>query len=202
MSSGVSRPDSLPADESAELDRRLVRSIAAGSAEALADLYDRHAAGVFGLARRITGRPEDAEEVVQDVFAQVWRQACRYEDERASVAGWVLMLARTRAIDRLRARAVRPDLAMPVSPEAVPAIVAGDPDPERLTLSADEARRVQAAVADLPAEQRSLLELAFYQGLTHAEIAADTGTPLGTVKTRLRTAMFALRRVLAPGDGR
>src|ERR1700731_2115946 len=94
---------------SAEVDQTLVREIAGGSSDALARLYDRHAGTVFALARRIVARPEDAEEVVQDVFAQVWRQAARYCDARASVAGWIVMLARTRSIDPVRARGARHD---------------------------------------------------------------------------------------------
>lgn len=177
-------------------DAALVRAIASGSSDALGALYDRHAALVFGLARRITGRQEDAEEVVQDVFAQVWRQAARYQDGRATVAGWVVMLARTRAIDRLRARMARPDLAAPVAPDDAPALVAREPDPEVVTMSAQDGHRVRRVLAALPDAQRSLVELAYYGGLTHTEIAGQTGIPLGTVKTRLRTALIALREAL------
>ena len=106
---GALDPKATDRIEWAEADQRLVRDVAAGSTEALARLYDRHAGTVFGLARRILNRLEDAEEVVQDVFAQVWREAGRYERGRATVAGWVVMLARTRAIDRLRSRNARPD---------------------------------------------------------------------------------------------
>ncbi len=186
----------LLADGPAEADRQLIRSIGAGSAEALADLYDRYASTVFGLAKRITGRVEDAEEVVQDVFAQVWRQATRYEGARATVAGWIVMLARTRAIDRVRARNARPDQAAAVDPDAIAPISAAGPDPETVTLSAEDARGVQRALDRLPEAQRSLVDLAYYEGLTHAEIAARTGVPLGTVKTRLRTAMMTLRDAL------
>jgi RNA polymerase sigma-70 factor (ECF subfamily) len=190
------RLDPLLADIPAEADRQLIRSIGAGSAEALADLYDRYASTVFGLAKRITGRVEDAEEVVQDVFAQVWKQATRYESARATVAGWIVMLARTRAIDRVRARTARPDQSAGVDPDAIAPISADGPDPEQVTLSAEDARGVQSALERLPEAQRSLVDLAYYEGLTHAEIAARTGIPLGTVKTRLRTAMMTLRDAL------
>jgi RNA polymerase sigma-70 factor (ECF subfamily) len=175
-------------------DLELVRSVAAGSAEALGTLYDRHAATVFALARRIVSRPEDAEEVVQDVFAQVWRQASRYQDTRASVAGWMIMLARTRAIDRLRARRARPDDDRSAPPPTGTVLMSADPDPEALTLSAENVERVKGACAALPEQLKSLLELAYYQGLSHSEIAAATGVPLGTVKTRLRSAMDLLRQ--------
>jgi len=176
------------------VDVGLVRDIAAGSADALAALYDKYAPSVFALARRIVSRPEDAEEVVQDVFSQVWHQASRYQQARASVAGWLVMLARTRAIDRLRARRARPDAGDLNPPAAGIALMSADPDPEELTVSAQNAARVKSACASLPTELRSLLDLAFYQGLTHSEIAAATGLPLGTVKTRLRSAMDLLRQ--------
>jgi len=177
-------------------DGELIRSIAAGSAEALGALYDRYAALVFGLARRVTGRVEDAEEVVQDVFTQVWRQAARYEVGRATVAGWLVMLARTRAIDRGRSRWARPDQTSAVEPGSVPVLVAHDPTPEAVVVSADEALRVRQALVELPENQRDLVELAYYDGLTHVEIAERTGVALGTVKTRIRSAMVALRGAL------
>lgn len=181
--------------EPAEVDRQLVRSIAGGSAEAVADLYDRHAPLIFGLARRMVGRPEDAEEIVQDVFAQVWRQAARYQEGRATVVGWLVMLTRTRAIDRIRSRNARPD-RVGASIDVVPALASAAPDPEASALSASDVGVVKRALAVLPEGQRSLVELAYYEGLSHSEIAERTGVALGTIKTRLRTAMFALRDAL------
>jgi RNA polymerase sigma-70 factor (ECF subfamily) len=183
-------------DEAADKDRALVRAVAGGSADALADLYDRHAGIVFGLARRIVLRPEDAEEVVQDVFAQVWRQAPRYAGERASVAGWLVMLTRARAIDRLRARRARPDEDRGEAPSAALPLSSADPNPEAATLSAEQVRQVGSVFATLPDPQRVLLGLAYFEGLSHSEIAARTGVPLGTVKTRIRSAMETLRQTL------
>jgi RNA polymerase sigma-70 factor (ECF subfamily) len=180
-------------DSAADADRRLVRAIADGSADALGRLYDRHAGIVFALARRIVTRPEDAEEVVQDVFVQVWRQAARYCDERASVAGWIVMLARTRAIDRFRARKARPDDERGAPPADGLSLPSAGPDPEALALSAENVQQIKNAFTTLPDRERSLLEQAYYQGLSHSEIAAKTGLPLGTVKTRIRTAMETLR---------
>lgn len=180
-----------------ETDHHLVRSVAAGSAEALSRLYDRYAPIVFGLARRILVRLEDAEEVVQDVFAQIWRDAARYEHGRATVAGWVVMLARTRSIDRLRARKARPDQNAGVEPDVTPQLASRDRSPEQVTISEQDAREVRSALTSLPEPQRSLVELAYYEGLTHSEIAEKTGVPLGTVKTRLRTAMTTLRVALS-----
>jgi RNA polymerase sigma-70 factor (ECF subfamily) len=194
---GALDPKATDRIEWAEADQRLVRDVAAGSTEALARLYDRHAGTVFGLARRILNRLEDAEEVVQDVFTQVWREAGRYERSRATVAGWVVMLTRTRAIDRLRSRNARPDQRSPET-APMPDIPAAAWSPEQVTISEEDVRGVRGALAELPEAQRTLVELAYYEGLTHSEIAAKTGVPLGTVKTRIRTAMATLRGVLKP----
>ena len=184
-------------DAHSDLDVELLRQIAAGSAEALGRLYDRHAAKVYGLARRMLARLEDAEEVVQDVFAQIWRDAPRYRHERASVAGWMIMLTRTRAIDRLRARRARPDQRMAVDPSPALGLISDEPDPEAITMSAQDARQLRAALDILPAEQRSLITLAYFDGLSQSEIAEKTGVPLGTVKTRIRSAMMTLREALS-----
>lgn len=180
----------------AESEATLVRAVAEGSAEALGTLYDRHAASVYGLARRIVARQDDAEEVVQDVFAQVWRDAPRYDPARATVAGWIMVLARTRAIDRLRARKARPDQEEGVEPAAAPPLAAAGADPETAVISSEAASKVRAAFSALPEPLRTLVDLAYFQGLTHSEIAGQTGVPLGTVKTRLRTAVASLRLVL------
>jgi len=180
-----------------EADRQLMRAVAAGSSDALGRLYDRHAAVAFGLARRILMRVEDAEEVVQDVFAQVWRDAARYMPERATVAGWIIMLTRTRAIDRLRARNARPDQSQGKDPSLVAPLAAKGRDPEQVAVSEEDGRQIRQALAGLPPEQRLLVDLAYYEGLTQSEIAERTGVPLGTVKTRVRAAMATLRSVLA-----
>lgn len=190
-------PDAVSTDLNAAADSALVRAAAQGSAEALGTLYDRHAAAVYGLARRILTRQEDAEEVVQDVFAQVWRDAPRYDPDRASVAGWIMVLTRTRAIDRLRARKARPDQQDAIEPADAPPLVATGADPEHTVISSEAARKVRAAFDALPDPLRTLVELAYFQGLTHSEIAGQTGVPLGTVKTRLRTAVASLRLVLS-----
>ncbi len=188
--------DSALRDANAELDRQLIQAVARGSGDALGELYDRHASVAYGLARRILPQPDLAEEVVQDVFAQVWRDARRYERERATVAGWIVMLTRTRAIDRLRARKARPDQVTGVEPSSAPALVSTVRSPEAVTISEEEVKHVRGALGELPENQRTLVELAYYEGLTHTEIAERTGVPLGTVKTRLRTAMMTLRMAL------
>jgi RNA polymerase sigma-70 factor (ECF subfamily) len=178
-------------------DAHLLAAIASGSSEAIGALYDAHARVVFGLAKRILGKPEDAEEIVQDVFAQVWRDARKYEQSRASVAGWLVMMTRTRAIDRLRARKARPDLDQPADPVPIlQATLAKSLTPEALAVTGDEAARVGAALERLRGDERRFIDLAYFEGLSQSEIAEHTGTPLGTVKTRMRTALQTLRAAL------
>ena len=164
-----------------------------GDMDAAGDLYDRYASQVFGLARRILKNDGDAEEIVQDVFAQAWRTARSFESSRGSLIGWLLVITRTRSIDRLRARASRPDtMAEPYAAALQsPGMTAVDQ-----VLSAEQATRIQQALVALPEAQRRALELAYYEGLTQSEIAARLAEPLGTVKTRMRTALMTLRQRL------
>jgi RNA polymerase sigma-70 factor (ECF subfamily) len=179
-------------------DQDLLRDIAHGNAEALGALYDAHARVVFALAKRVLGTQEDAEEVVQDVFAYVWREAARYEVGRATVAGWLVMLTRTRAIDKLRSRQARPDLNQAADPTPVlDTSISRSATPEALAVTKDDARRVGAALNHLPGDQRSLIDLAYFEGLSQSEIAERTGTPLGTVKTRMRTALQTMRAAMS-----
>jgi RNA polymerase sigma-70 factor (ECF subfamily) len=175
----------------AEADVDLVQRLAAGDRDAVAELYDRHAARVLGLAYRVVRNSSDAEDVVQEVFSQAWRTAPNYNPARGTVAGWLLMMARTRAIDRLRARQARRDADGDPDLDAIPSHDASLPE----QLIADqEAARVRDALLTLPSEQKTALELAYFEGLTQTEIAERLQTPLGTVKTRIRTALASLRR--------
>lgn len=179
-------------------DQLLLRRIADGNAEALGALYDLHGRTVFTLARRVLGKPEDAEEVTQDVFAYVWREVHRYQESRASVAGWLVMLTRTRAIDRLRARQARPDTEQAADPAPVlERRVSEQATPEALAVTSAEARRIGEALEQLPLEQRALINLAYFDGLSQSDIAVQTSTPLGTVKTRMRTALQTLRAAMS-----
>ena len=175
----------------AEADIDVVQRLAAGDQDAVAELYDRHAARIMGLAIRIVRNSSDAEDVVQEVFSQAWRTAPNYQPARGTVAGWLLMMARTRAIDRLRSRQARRDAADGADLDGLPADVA--PVSEQL-IASQQAARVREAMMTLPVEQRAALELAYFEGLTQTEIAERTQTPLGTVKTRIRTALTSLRR--------
>ena len=169
---------------------RLVRRLVAREMDAAAELYERYAAQVYALARRILRNDGDAEDVVQEVFSQAWRTAARYDGSRGSVIGWLLMMTRTRAIDKVRARQARPDTDASVLPETLEA--SGVPAPDAL-VAAEQSRLVRDAILALPGPQRTALELAYYEGLTQAEIAVRLSEPLGTVKTRMRTALATLR---------
>ena len=181
------------ADEDRSADQLALAGLARGDETALASLYDRHATGVYSLALRILQDVGDAEDIVQEVFTQAWRQASRYDARRGAVVAWLLTMARTRAIDRLRARRTR-------TQDVIDDDVAEVSDPvalqDAMLLSGEQVSRVRAALSQLPVLQRAALELAYYEGLTHAEIAARLEEPLGTVKTRIRSAMLKLRDAL------
>jgi RNA polymerase sigma-70 factor (ECF subfamily) len=174
-------------------DAEILSRIAAGHGDALADLYDRYGKLVYSLACRILRDAVEAEDIVQDVFAQAWREASRYDSRRASVTGWLLLLTRTRAIDRLRSRRVR---GIGVATATPPDVADPSDDQELAVIRGAEADHLRAAYAELPAPQRTAIELAYYEGLTHTEIAARLQEPLGTVKTRIRTALHRLRDAL------
>jgi len=179
--------------------QRLPERMAAGDATALGDLYDAHARSIYSLALRILGNASDAEDIVQEVFTQAWRQAARYDSRRATVIGWLLMMTRSRSLDRLRARQARPDrtIATPLPDVASPV-----PGQEADALSAEDVERVRVALGRLGDAARTPIELAYYEGLSQSAIAERLGQPLGTVKTRMRTALAQLREWLVQGEGR
>ncbi len=178
----------------AAIDGALIRRIADGDESALSELYDRYAGLLLALARRILGRQADAEDVLQEVFLQVWNQAVRYDTRRSAVSTWLVLITRSRSIDRLRSRQVMDRTLVNVQQENRGRNTS--PEGIRSVLWEQRRRRLTAALADLPAEQRNVLELAFFQGMTQSEIANGTGIPLGTVKTRTLLAMKKLRRTL------
>lgn len=170
-----------------------IRRVAAGDREALGELYDQSSPFVYGLALRILRNRADAEEVTLDVFTQVWRAAKTYDGRRGSVLAWLATLARSRALDRLRARAHWDWLTELDEAEQL----RSDPPARQAGWLAEQRLLVEGALAELPLEQRDLIELAYFAGFSHAELAARTGLPLGTVKTRIRLAMMKLRELLA-----
>lgn len=193
----------LPAspDLSVELKRRnrelaaLIAQIAGGEQDALTALYDQTNRQIYGLLLRILGDPATAEEVLLDVYVQVWRQAARYESGRGTPFAWLITMARSRAIDRLRSignEEHHTDLLEETRDFMHPA------NAEEDAIASEMRRIVQAALNTLPPEQRELIELAYYNGLSHSDIAARLDQPLGTVKTRIRRAMIKLRDVLNP----
>lgn len=179
----------------ADADLRLVGRLASGDLDAAGELYDRHAGKVLALARRILRDDGDAEDVVQEVFSQVWRTATRYESGRGTVAGWLLMITRTRAIDRLRARQSRPDTTADVVLDRMPG---HSEAPADALIASEQYARIRQGLGELPVEQRTALELAYFEGLSQSEIAERLSAPLGTIKTRIRTALTTLRRSLRP----
>jgi RNA polymerase sigma factor (sigma-70 family) len=174
----------------------LVADIASGDERALAALYDATSGRIFSLARGITRNTQCAEEVTEDVYWQAWRQALRFDPKRGNVMAWLLMLARSRALDLLR----RADSAQ-AHPEPETLIThPGDDraDPAERLSTAQSEQCLSSALQNLDAQPRQLIALAFYRGLTHEEIAAQTELPLGTVKSHIRRALTALRTHLAP----
>ena len=175
-------------------DAVLLRGVVERRPEALAALYDRHAPALLALARRILGGSPDAEDVVQEVFVHVWNQAGRYDPSRSSFSTWLVLITRSRAIDRLRNRKVV-ERTHEASHAAVPAGHAS-PEGAEAVLMRERRERVRREMENLPPEQRQVIEMAFYQGLTQSEIAAQADLPLGTVKTRTLLAMKKLRGAL------
>jgi len=170
--------------------------MAAGDPQGLAGLYDLFASRVYSLAMRMLRDTRDAEEVVQDVFAQAWRSARRYDRERGTIAAWLLVMARTRALDRLRARraAGRTGSDDSVDLELLPDTGISQ---DLAVITEEQAHALRHALEELPADQRLALELAYFEGLSHADVAARLAQPLGTVKTRIRLGLMKLREVFA-----
>jgi len=186
---------SLPAD------RDLVARAAIGDETAIAQLYDRYAAVLYTVAYRIVGERADADEVVVEAFAQAWRDAGRFEPGRGSVAGWLTMIARSRALDLVRARSRRDRItgnAAADQPDEPPAMGSWAGNPADSLDRTERRRQVLAALAELSPPQRTAIELAFFEGLSQSEIAERLNEPLGTVKTRVRLGMQKLRDRLRP----
>ena len=179
----------------AEADRGALARMIRGEEAAVAEIYDRHARLLYSLALRIVRRPSDAEDVIQEVFSQVWRQAGRYDWSRGTVAGWLIMLTRSRALDRLRRE--RGEAAAADFDDASSSVVDPALTIDLQLVDAEQAARVRAALLALPDLQRVPLELAYYEGLSQSAIAARLETPLGTIKTRMRQALLRLRDALA-----
>jgi len=189
-----------------DIDLALVRRMQSGDEQALSTFYDRWFPIVNGLITRILKSADDVEDVVEETFWQVWRQANRFTADRGSVQTWVLTIARSRALDRLRAtRRLREDSldnGGTTEPsgggDGAALATRSTSDPSLDAEHSERRERVVAALSELPHEQRQALELGYFGGLSQTEIAERTGEPLGTIKTRMRLAMLKLRERLSP----
>jgi RNA polymerase sigma-70 factor, ECF subfamily len=171
-------------------DAMLVSAIGSGDEQAMAQLYQRYSDLVYSVALRVLGETGAAEDILQEVFMQLWRSPDRFDASRGSLPGWLAVITRNRAIDSLRKR--RPEAEM------TDVVVSVEPD-----LASDAERRhaldrIRGALGGMSPLQRSALEMAFFEGLTHTEIAERTGEPLGTIKTRIRAGLLTLRKAFNP----
>lgn len=170
-------------------DQALMSAIRSGDESAMGALYDRYSGVVYSVALRVLGETGGAEDVLQEIFMQLWRNPAAFNSQRGNVGPWLAVIARNRAIDVLRKRRPEDDIA--------DVVVSVTPD---MTGSAERNQameKVRGALGSMSAEQRGALEMAYFEGLTHTEIAAKTGEPLGTVKTRIRSGLLALRKVFS-----
>lgn len=170
-------------------DLALVTAIRCGDQSAMAALYDRYASIVYSVALRVLQDAGAAEDVLQDIFMQLWRNPGAFDANRGNMGAWLAVIARHRAIDALRRR--RPENDIEDVVVSVETDFAGDADRSRAM------EKVRGALETMPPPQRSALEMAYFEGLTHSEIAEKTGEPLGTIKTRIRAGLLSLRKVLA-----
>ncbi len=179
----IEHPEMHHADASD--DMRLVARIRAGEQGAMSELYDRYSSVVYGVALRVLQDAAAAEDVLQDIFLQLWRKPDAFDSSRGSLVAWLAVIARHRAIDRLRQRRPETDI------EEV--VIASSTDLRDETERSLVIEKVRAALGEMNEDQRKALEMAYFQGLTHAEIAEKTGEPLGTIKTRIRSGLRVLR---------
>ena len=170
-------------------DAALIARMRAGDQSAMADLYDRYSGVVYGVALRVLASTAAAEDVVQEVFLQLWRKPQAFDAGRGRLAPWLAVIARNRAIDHLRKRPAEDDIdALSIST----GVDLEDDAAQKLAVE-----KVRGVLALLPQDQRKALEMAYFEGMTHTEIAGKTGDPLGTVKTRIRSGLLALRKAFA-----
>ena len=177
-------------------DRELLARVARGDVAALRALYDQHASRAITIAFRILRNREEAEDVVQETFLEVWRRSAQFDPGRGGAVAWVVTIARSRAIDRLRARTIAGRTIASASEDADGLLPAPPPSPAAETERRRDERRVAAALDALPPAQRRTIELAYFEGLSQSEIAAKTASPLGTVKMRVKLAMAKLAELL------
>jgi RNA polymerase sigma-70 factor, ECF subfamily len=188
--------EALRSEQVQDNDVELLKAVASQDEAALAQLYDRYRVILFGFLVRILNNREEAEDVLQEVFLQVWRRAADFDENRGRPFTWLVTLARSRGIDRLRTLAARERVAVAGAKNELEAVSDAASDAFR----SEQRGLVTDALAQLPDEQQRPLMLAYFDGLTQTEIATRLGAPLGTVKTRMRTGMMKLREMLAGKD--
>jgi RNA polymerase sigma-70 factor (ECF subfamily) len=171
-------------------DISLVSAIRSGNQSAMGELYDRYSGLVYSVAQRVLADTGAAEDVLQEVFMQLWRRPGVFDSTRGNLGAWLAVISRNRAVDFLRKRHPETDIA--------DVIVSVDPDMAGEAERGRAMEKVRVALGSMPAPQRSALEMAYFEGLSHSEIAAKTGEPLGTVKTRIRAGLVFLRKVFNP----
>jgi len=181
-------------------DSALVEKMMAGDESALAALYDRYSGMLFAMLLRVLRDRQAAEEILQDLFLQLWRDPARFDASRGSLPAWLMVIGRNRALSRLRTREYRetPEEIDTLPANTVPSSVNIEDETQRNLLM----EKLRKAMAALPAEQREAVELAYFEGMTQTEIATHTGSPLGTVKSRVRAAMQSLKLVFDDGTTR
>jgi RNA polymerase sigma-70 factor (ECF subfamily) len=193
----VASPIAIDKSDNERELKALVARLAGGDEHALARLYDITNRIIYGLALRILGDSSSSEDVTMEVYLQVWRTAGSYDPERGSVLSWLIMSMRSRAIDCLRSRkARRADFEENV--DDVADLSDSGPSPEMASVEGARSRIVRQALAQLSPDQREAIELAYFSGLSHTEVAVHADLPLGTVKTRIRLGMLHLRELLEP----
>jgi RNA polymerase sigma-70 factor (ECF subfamily) len=171
---------------SVEDDRVILERVQAGDQQAMAEIFERHSRMAYSVALRVLHDPAQAEDVIQEVFFHVWKNPKAFAPDRGSLAAWLAVVTRNRAIDALRKR--RPSDPLEEATIVSTTDIAGQVEQTAML------EQVRGAISKLPDDQRKSLELAFFGGMTHAEIAAQSGEPLGTIKTRIRTALISIRK--------
>src|SRR5262245_19913647 len=178
------------------LDQEMIARVGRRDQSAFGALYDRLSGPLYSLAMKMLGDPVEAQDALQDVFLQIWSRAATYDPEQSSVFSWTVLLTRSRAIDRLRARGRRSRIVVAEDTPAAAADASTVESAADTVEKNDEAARVRYVLNNLPSEQRETIELAFFEHLSHHEIAARLGQPLGTVKARIRRGLLKLRQRL------
>lgn len=186
------------------IDPKLLARVAKGDQQAFSQLYDQSSTLLYTMALRILGHRDEAAELLQEVYLEVWRKVARYDVGRGTPVAWLITLTRSRAIDRLRSRGVRAQVGESFDSPSAAQVADKSPGPFESQADQEVRQLITTALGSLPPAQQQAIELAYYEGLTHMEIAARLNQPLGTVKTRIKLGLSKLRESLRdcwePGD--